>query len=158
MAKFIFTNNVQVTNFVRAGLEADINLLNIDISSNANIVKDVADADYEAALNGTKVWSVSDGEVTFSDQVTNLAGETVLSINDSTADVTKEHFKGSVNHFIESLEHKLLDLPTNHSNLNRVKDTVAFLKAIDFDSLTYPIVGIDKYLNDNNKYINYQLA
>jgi hypothetical protein len=158
MAKFIFNNNVEMVNFVRAGLEADINLVNIDISSDANIVKDVADADYEAAVNGTKVWSVSDGEVTFSDQITNEAGETVLPINDSTANVTKEDFTANVNFLVECLEHKLLDLPTNHSKLSRVKDTVTFLKAIDFDSLSYPTVDVAKYLNDNNKYINHQLV
>ena len=86
MAKFVFNNSVEVGNFVRAGLEADINLTFPDL--NLYVVKDVADEDYEAALNGTKIWNISDGEVTFSDQITNLAGETVLPINDSTADVS----------------------------------------------------------------------
>ena len=156
MAKFVFNNSVEVGNFVRAGLEADINLTFPDL--NLYVVKDVADEDYEAALNGTKIWDISDGEVTFSDQITNLAGETVLPINDSTADVSKINFKFNANVLVEALEHKLLYLPTGHSNLSRVKDTVAFLKAIDFDSLSYPTVDIAKYLNDNNKYIDYKLV
>ena len=156
MAKFVFNNSVEVGNFVRAGLEADINLTFPDL--NLYVVKDVADEDYEAALNGTKIWNISDGEVTFSDQITYLAGETVLPINDSTADVSKINFTFNVNVLIDALEHKLLDLPTGHSNLSRVKDTVSFLKAIDFDSLSYPTVDIAKYLNDNNKYIDYKLV
>ncbi len=153
MAKFIFTSHLEKANLSRAGLDADINLTVPDLS--LYVVKDVADEDYESVLSGTKVFNISGEEITFTDQVTNLAGETVLPINDSSALVEKEDFKGKVEFWITNLQNKIDYLPAGHSKLNRANETIDFLKAIDFDSLSYPVADVDKYLNDNNKYINY---
>ena len=145
MAKFLFMHEVKKSTLVRAGLDSDIDLAFTDGVS-PYVVKTSSDEDYEALVNGTKTLTISNDELSF--------GTTDLPINEDRECVESE-FRGEVQHRIDCLENRIENMPTGHSKLDRAKEIVAFLKAIDLDAISYPTTTINKYLNDNNKYVNY---
>ena len=115
------------------------------IAGGANI--NLFEKELEKILENRKTLTISNDELSF--------GTTDLPINEDRECVESE-FRGEVQHRIDCLENRIENMPIGHSKLDRAKETVAFLKAIDLDAISYPTTTLDKYLNDNNKYTNYR--
>ncbi len=150
MAKIVFRNveNLQANDLVGlAKTDVDLEYLTRN-QDNLYKIFDVSDEDYDAVVEGTKEF---DHE--------NFSNNTPTIRTTPTSEATslsKEEFKKELEDQIETLTDKIRARP-NHSQIEKVRESLTYLESIDLDSLTYPTSGIEFKLKNNNKLSNFTI-
>ena len=145
MAKIIFKkNNISEGSHVRSALN-DTQLNQYILTDNFNTFTSVtvSDTDYNDLYKGKKYFTVN------SDNTLTFTAHDHGSGNDSTEaefDTDKENYINWLKNFKEKFP--------NHPKISEVTASIDFAEAIDKSTMTWPDDRFEKYMIDNNKYVD----
>lgn len=151
MAKIVFRNveNLEAGDFIGyAKTDVDLEYLTRGYD-NLYKIFDISDEDYDAIVEGTKEFD----HETFSNNTPTI--RTVPTL-ETTKLVDREEFEAELGQYIDMIDQRISGRP-NHSQVEKAREVLTYLKSIDLDSLTYPTPGIQDKMRDDNKYFAFNI-